>query len=378
MADLARRTLGVDDDEVVLETVPFDSDLATSLVAEVQQEYVRRYGGHDETPVDPAEFAPPQGTFLVAHVGATAIGCAGLRRHGDDTVEVKRMFVRTEHRRRGHARRLLAALEDPAREQGFRRVVLETGMAQPEAIALYTSAGYLPIEGFGHYKDSRAVPLLRPRPLTRGPNRCLMRGDGNDVSARWRTREGGRVRTVRAARRLAGRGRRHALARGRAGAGEGRGDVDQSQRLGGPSWLARSTRAWAGLRAPRRPTLGSDIAGRVEAVGAGVTRFQRRRRGLRRQPPTQGRLRRVRGRTGVGARPQACGADVRRGIDDSAGRRDRSAGHGRRCERTPGSDQRWGRGLGLIRHPAGQAARCARHRCRQRRQARLHAVGRCR
>ena len=139
---------------MVLDEVPFDSDLAASLVAEVQQEYVRRYGGQDETPVDPAEFAPPLGTFLVAHVGATAIGCAGLRRHGDDTVEVKRMFVRAEHRRRGHARRLLRALEDLAREQGFRRVVLETGLAQPEAIALYASAGYLPIEGFGHYKDS--------------------------------------------------------------------------------------------------------------------------------------------------------------------------------------------------------------------------------
>jgi GNAT superfamily N-acetyltransferase len=68
------------------------------------------------------------------------------------------MFVRTEHRRRGHARRLLAALEDAARAQGDTRVVLETGMAQPEAIALYASAGYLPIEGFGHYKDA---PLSR-------------------------------------------------------------------------------------------------------------------------------------------------------------------------------------------------------------------------
>ena len=29
-----------------------------------------------------------------------------------------------------------------------------------------------------------------------------------------------------------------------------------------------------GLRAPRRPTLGSDIAGIVESIGAGVTRFQ--------------------------------------------------------------------------------------------------------
>jgi GNAT superfamily N-acetyltransferase len=155
---LARAVLAVDDTAVVLEAVPFESAIAQTLVAEVQQEYVRRYGGHDETPVDPAEFAPPLGTFLVARVGSTAIGCAGLRRHGDGVVEVKRMFVRPEHRRRGHARRLLAALEDAARANGDTRVVLETGLAQPEAIALYTSAGYQPIEGFGFYKDA---PLSR-------------------------------------------------------------------------------------------------------------------------------------------------------------------------------------------------------------------------
>jgi WS/DGAT/MGAT family acyltransferase len=158
LADLVRVTLGVPDDDVRLEEVPFDSDLAQSLVAEVQQEYVRRYGGQDETPVDPTEFAPPDGSFLVARVGSTPIGCAGMRRHGDGTVEVKRMFVRVEHRRRGHARRLLAALEDRARAQGCRRVVLETGLAQPEAIALYESAGYAPIPGFGHYRDA---PLSR-------------------------------------------------------------------------------------------------------------------------------------------------------------------------------------------------------------------------
>ena len=158
LAELARRVLGVDDAAVELEQVPFDSDLAAALVAEVQEEYVRRYGGHDETPVDPGEFAAPEGTFLVARVGSTAIGCAGMRRHDPHTVEVKRMFVRSEHRRRGHARRLLRALEDLARAQGFRRVVLETGLAQPEAIALYTSAGYQPVTGFGHYRDS---PLSR-------------------------------------------------------------------------------------------------------------------------------------------------------------------------------------------------------------------------
>jgi GNAT superfamily N-acetyltransferase len=56
------------------------------------------------------------------------------------------------------ARRLPSALEDLAREQGYRRVILETGLVQPEAIALYASAGYLSVDGFGHYRDA---PLSR-------------------------------------------------------------------------------------------------------------------------------------------------------------------------------------------------------------------------
>jgi GNAT superfamily N-acetyltransferase len=138
--------------EVVLEEVSFESDLAQSLIDEVQQELVRRYGGPDETPVDPAEFAAPDGTFLVAMLGDEPIGCAGLRRHGGDA-EVKRMFVRIEHRRRGHARRMLAELERWAADHDYTRVVLETGLAQPEAMALYEAVGYQAIEGFGHYRD---------------------------------------------------------------------------------------------------------------------------------------------------------------------------------------------------------------------------------
>ena len=142
------------DGEVVLEAVAANSDLAASLIEEVQQEYVRRYGGRDSTPVEPDEFAPPKGTFLVARVGNSLIGCAGMRRHDDEVVEIKRMFVRAEHRRRGHARRMLRELEDWARTSGYRQVVLETGSAQPEAIALYTSSGYQRTDGFGHYRES--------------------------------------------------------------------------------------------------------------------------------------------------------------------------------------------------------------------------------
>lgn len=144
--------------DIVLRDASYGEDAIAALVAEVQQEYVVRYGGPDETPVDGAEFAPPQGAFLVAMLGDEAVGCGGLRRHDDEVVEIKRMFVRSAHRRRGHARTLLRALEQRAARLGYREVVLETGAAQPEAIALYTSEGYEPVEGFGHYRDS---PLSR-------------------------------------------------------------------------------------------------------------------------------------------------------------------------------------------------------------------------
>ena len=77
---------------------------------------------------------------------------AGALRDGD--AEVKRMFVVAGHRGRGHARAVLAELERSAAAAGRRRTVLETGTRQPEAIALYTSAGYAPMATFGVYRSS--------------------------------------------------------------------------------------------------------------------------------------------------------------------------------------------------------------------------------
>ena len=68
------------------------------------------------------------------------------------------MFVVPAAQRRGLARLVLAHLERTAAEAGVRALVLETGAAQPEAIALYTSSGYEPVPGFGYYKDA---PLSR-------------------------------------------------------------------------------------------------------------------------------------------------------------------------------------------------------------------------
>ncbi len=131
---------------------PYDGSVAAGLIEEVQQEYVVRYGGQDEAPVDAAEFAPARGgAFLVALADGEPVGCVGLRRHDEAIAEIKRMYVRATHRRRGLGRVLLRSAETRARALGYARLLLETGTRQPEAIALYTADGYRPLQGFGHY-----------------------------------------------------------------------------------------------------------------------------------------------------------------------------------------------------------------------------------
>ena len=144
----------------------YDDEVAADRIEQVQQEYVVRSGGRDDAPVDPAEFSPPQGLFLVAVLDGVPVGCGGWRDLGDGRLEVKRMFTAPAARGRGVARALLAELERTAAASGHARVVLETGVAQPEAMTLYGSAGYDPIEGFGHYAG---------RPLSRAFGKDLGR-----------------------------------------------------------------------------------------------------------------------------------------------------------------------------------------------------------
>ncbi len=136
-----------------IDAAPYDHPDAVRLIGELQQEYVIRYGGVDRSPFDPAEFAPPGGLFLVAYAGGAAAGCGGWRAHGSEA-EIKRMYVMPAARGRGLARRLLAELERTARAAGHHRVILETGRQQPEAVALYRSAGYADIPAYGYYACS--------------------------------------------------------------------------------------------------------------------------------------------------------------------------------------------------------------------------------
>lgn len=143
-----------------IDVTPYDHPDSDALVEEVQQEYVVRYGGPDETPVDPAQFAPPNGLFLVGRLDGTPVACGGWRVRDDTEVEMKRLYVTPAARGRGLARAMLAELERTAAAAGYTRMVLETGDRQPEAIALYGSQGYQRVPAFGYYADSAGAVHL--------------------------------------------------------------------------------------------------------------------------------------------------------------------------------------------------------------------------
>ncbi len=91
--------------------------------------------------------------FFVGHTAAGPVACGGLCRYDEETGEIRRMYVAPSARGQGHARRLLEALLTEARQRGYQRVRLETGVAQPEAVRLYERAGFLPIPAYGIYVD---------------------------------------------------------------------------------------------------------------------------------------------------------------------------------------------------------------------------------
>jgi GNAT superfamily N-acetyltransferase len=146
--------------DAALRLVPatFEDRDAQALVAEVQAEYTLLYGGPDEAPLEEGEFDAPGGRFVLGYEGEVAVAMGGWRTRSDvhpwgaqRVAEVKRMYVAPAARRRGYARAVLRHLESTARAAGMEALVLETGTAQPEAMAMYTASGYEPIENFGWY-----------------------------------------------------------------------------------------------------------------------------------------------------------------------------------------------------------------------------------
>jgi transketolase len=133
------------------------SPVADQLITALNAELTARYpdaGTANHFRLDAEELSDGRGALFVGCIAGAAIGCGAVRRIDPDIAEVKRMYITPAARGCGLGRQMLDELEREARRLGARRLVLETGPRQPEALALYRQAGFAEIPLFGEYLDS--------------------------------------------------------------------------------------------------------------------------------------------------------------------------------------------------------------------------------
>ena len=100
---------------------------------------------------------------VIAYQDNQAIGCGAFKKLDNETIEIKRMYVKFAHRGSGTAQGILNSLELWASEKGFKKCILETGNRQVEAIKFYKKAGYKSIPNYGQYihmEDSNCFEKL--------------------------------------------------------------------------------------------------------------------------------------------------------------------------------------------------------------------------
>jgi len=141
------------------------SQAAQDLLSAFVEDVKRRY----QTPpaeisaFDPNLVSVARSAFLVARRDNIAIGCGALVPIDDYHVEVKRMYVLPAERGCGFAMKILEELERLAREFDYEAIRLETGINQPESIALYGKGGFYRIPNFPPFEQDPSAVCFEKR-----------------------------------------------------------------------------------------------------------------------------------------------------------------------------------------------------------------------
>ena len=95
-----------------------------------------------------AKYLPPEGRIHCAQVDGEIVGCVAYHKHNNQRCEMKRLFVRENFRHLHAGRKLVAAIIDSARTDGFSEMVLDTIKPLQSAIRLYKSFGFVECEPY--------------------------------------------------------------------------------------------------------------------------------------------------------------------------------------------------------------------------------------
>ena len=133
----------------IIKTKKSNKDL-NALIKKLDQ-YLKKMDGEDHEFYNQFNHLDCIHHFVVAYKDKTPIGCGAFRKIDNKTVEIKRMYVKNEFRRKGVAKEILLFLENWAQQENFTKGILETGNRQKAAIQLYEKTGYQKIPNYGQY-----------------------------------------------------------------------------------------------------------------------------------------------------------------------------------------------------------------------------------
>jgi putative acetyltransferase len=106
----------------------------------------------------------PDVRFFAAQVEDQTVGCGAVKQFADYS-EVQRVYVSTRARGLGVAKRLIEALEKATRDAGLAVMRLETGIYQPDALALFDKMGFSRTTSFGDYAKDDPYSVFMERKL---------------------------------------------------------------------------------------------------------------------------------------------------------------------------------------------------------------------
>ena len=121
-----------------------------SLVQELDQ-YLAKMDGKEHGYYDQFNQIDDIKHVVLAYEDDNPVGCGAIKEFDTNVMEIKRMYVRPQHRNKGIAKSILTELESWTTELGNIKCVLETGQKQVEALGLYAQRGYRQTPNYGQY-----------------------------------------------------------------------------------------------------------------------------------------------------------------------------------------------------------------------------------
>ena len=154
----------MDERKIVVTPVNPRRPSVVTLIEELDRHLGRLYPAESNYLMDLDALSAPDVRFFAANEGDDVLGCGAIKLF-EDYAEVKRVYVASRARGRGVALRILRALEAATREAGLKIMRLETGIYQPDAIALFEKAGFRRCSSFGDYPKDDPYSVFMERHL---------------------------------------------------------------------------------------------------------------------------------------------------------------------------------------------------------------------